>query len=324
MPMRESVGQILRAERSSNLGRRVVRIKSSKLSSHQMGGSLAGTVRLKSEPAVPVPFDGSSSVTENAEGMSSVHCGGSQSQSIGIGTSRMLGIEGTGFLSISDRALLRRFKTLETARENFQHVGDSKLEVSTSVSLVDGHPLKPSSIFFDLALLRKYPDAASSLSSFSGTQSIEDYLLSCAPTIVPSPPVVSPMETTKKRKRFIGKGNTKKANICVDVRDNMLHDQDQAGSPYGFQPKVAEPAVSPASLTSPSNFEYRPTRFRTFVLHTRERSSSTHGLFARILELGDTGSPRCKEVTDFGSFNIRLDGSNSAIRTPSRGSTTSH
>ena len=34
-------GQILRAERSSNLGRRVVRIKSSKLSSHQMpvGGS---------------------------------------------------------------------------------------------------------------------------------------------------------------------------------------------------------------------------------------------------------------------------------------------
>ena len=41
MPMRESLRQILRAERSSSLGRRVVRMKSSKLSSHQMpvGGS---------------------------------------------------------------------------------------------------------------------------------------------------------------------------------------------------------------------------------------------------------------------------------------------
>ena len=108
-----------------------------------MGGSLAGTVRfcnmlqsemdparpdgfsrlrLKSEPADPVPFDGSSSVAESAEGMSSEHCGGSQSQSIGIGTSLMLDTEASEFLSISDRALLRRFGSLETAQKNFRRV----------------------------------------------------------------------------------------------------------------------------------------------------------------------------------------------------------
>ena len=217
-------------------------VSSSELSPHQMGGSLAGTVRfsgmlqsemdpahpdgfsrlkLKSEPVDPVRLDGSSNVTGNAEDLSSVHCGGSQTQSIGTGTSGMLGIEGTGFLSISDRALLRKFKSLETARENFQQVGIYKKEVSTSVSRDDGHPLKPSLSLCDRALLRKYPGADSSLSSFSGTQSIEDSMLPCSPIWVPSPPVVNPMESAKERKRYVGKGNTKKANIGVDVGDKL-------------------------------------------------------------------------------------------------------
>ena len=55
-----------------------------------------------------------SSVAESAEGMSSEHCGGSQSQSTGFGNSIMLGTEASEFLSISDRALLRRFGMQET------------------------------------------------------------------------------------------------------------------------------------------------------------------------------------------------------------------
>ena len=114
-------------------------------------------------------------MTENAEGMSSEHCGGSQSLSIGIGTSLILDAEASEFLSISDRALLRRCGTQETAQKNFHQVGDSILEVSTSVSRVDGHHLKLSSNLFDRALLRKYFDAASSFSSSSGTQPIENF-----------------------------------------------------------------------------------------------------------------------------------------------------
>ena len=181
-----------------------------------------------------------------------MHRGGSQTQSIGIDASGMLDIEGTGHLTTSDRVLLRKFKSSETVRESFQQVGIYKQEITSSVSRVDGHPLKSSLSPHDRALLRKYSDADSSSTLFSGMQSIEEPLLSCAPILVFSLPVVNPMESAKKRKRYIGKGNTKKANIGVDVRDNMLHDQDQVGSPYGFQPKVVEPPVSPASLFSHS------------------------------------------------------------------------
>ena len=125
-------------------------VSSSELSPHQMGGSLAGTVRfsdilhsemvpahpdgfsglkLKSEPVDPAHRDGSSSVSESAEGILPEHCGGSQSQSTGIGTSLVLDAEASEFLSIFDRALLRRFGTLETAQKNFHQVGDSRLDV---------------------------------------------------------------------------------------------------------------------------------------------------------------------------------------------------
>ena len=49
---------------------------------------------------------------------------------------------------------------------------------------------------------------------------------------------------------FFGKGNSKKTNTGADARGE--HDRDQAGSPCGFQSKVAEPPVPPACFTSPS------------------------------------------------------------------------
>ena len=73
---------------------------------------------------------------------------------------------------------------------------------------------------------------------------------SSASTSVSSPPVVYPIESAKKRKRFFGKANSKKANTGADVRDE--HNRDQAGSPCGFQSKVAEPPVHPACFSSPS------------------------------------------------------------------------
>ena len=171
-------------------------VSSSELGPHQMGGSLAGTVRfsdmlhsetdpahpdgfsrlrLKSKPVDPVPSDGPPACQKVRK---------VSYQSI-VEVSK---VRVSVFLSISDRALLRRFGSQETARKNFHRVGDSRLEVSTSVSRVDGHPLKLSSNLFDRALLRRFPDAASSLSSSSGTQHIENSFLSGSTTVVPSLP----------------------------------------------------------------------------------------------------------------------------------------
>ena len=161
-----------------------------------------------------------------------MHRGGSQTQSIGIDSTGILDIEETGQLSIADRALLRKYKSLETVRENLQQAGSCKQEITSRVSRDDGHPLKPSLSLFDRALLRKYPDANSLSSSFSGMQSLP----SSASISVSSPPVVYPTESAKKRKRFFGKGNPKKANTGADVRDE--HNRDQASSPCGFQSRL--------------------------------------------------------------------------------------
>ena len=110
-------------------------------------------LRLKTEPIDPAHRDGSSNVTESAEGILPQHCGGSQSQSIGTGTSGMLDVEGSGLLSFSDRALLRRFGSLEAPRKVLRRVVESRLEVTTNVSRVDGHPLKLSTNLLDRALL---------------------------------------------------------------------------------------------------------------------------------------------------------------------------
>ena len=169
-------------------------------------------LKLKSEPVDPAHRDGSSNVSASAEGSFPEHCGGPQSQSIGIGTSGMLDEEGSGFLSISDRALLRRFGQLDTPRKDLRRVEESSLEVTTNVSRVDGHPLKLSMNLLDRALLRRFPDAISASSFLPYTKQPEDSVPSSAASNVPSHGEVA-KNSTKKRKRFIGKGNTKKAEF---------------------------------------------------------------------------------------------------------------
>ena len=99
-------------------------------------------------------------------------------------------------MSIADRALMRKYKSPESVRGNLQQAGAHKREIASSVSRVDGHPLKPFVSLYDRALLRKYPDANSSPSLFSGMQPLP----SSASMSVSTPPVVFPI--AKKRKSF--------------------------------------------------------------------------------------------------------------------------
>ena len=98
----------------------------SELSAHQMGLSLAGTTRLKTEPTAPT----------------------------GI-----LNIEEPINMSIADR-VLRRFNTSEQGKEVSQNSASFEQEDSKTVSRVDGYPQEQSMSLFDRMLLRKYPDAA--------------------------------------------------------------------------------------------------------------------------------------------------------------------
>ena len=141
-----------------------------------------------------------------------MHRGGSQTQSIGIDSTGILDIGETEQLSIAERALMRKYKSLETVLENLQQAGTYKQEITSGVSRVDGHLLKPS-----LSLL---------------------LLLLC-----------TALRVRRREKGSFGKGNPKKANTGADVRDE--HNRDLAGSPCGFQSKVAEPPVPPACFSSP-------------------------------------------------------------------------
>ena len=153
----------------------------SELSAHQMGLSLAGTSRLKIEPIV----------------------------STGI-----LDIGETVGLTISDRALLRKFNSSEQVKEDSQHAASFKQENSTTVSRVDGHPPKQILSLYDRMLLRKYPDA--------GTKST----LSHSSSTVSSPPVAQLGESMKKRRRFHIKGNSSKANTGAVARNEKTPDHD--------------------------------------------------------------------------------------------------
>ena len=189
-------------------------------------------------------------MAESAEDNSSEHCGGSQRQ--GIVATAIPNVEASEFLSISDRALLRRFRQLEPAQKNFTSIEGSRLVGSASGSRVDGHHLNPSMNIFDRALLRRFPDVPPSLSAFSSTKQDEDSSLSCSAAVVPSPPCGDSKETTKKRKIFIGTESTKKANICPEPRDNLLQKEEQSDTPGGFMPKDAMSIVPSTSLSSPS------------------------------------------------------------------------
>ena len=125
----------------------------SELSAHQMGLSLAGTTRLKIEP---------------------------------IASTGILDIREPVKLSISDRALLRKFKSSGQVKENSQPEATPKQEKSTTVSRVDGHPPKRTLGLYDRMLLRKYPDA--------GTNTI----LSRSSSMIFSPPVAQSGESVKK------------------------------------------------------------------------------------------------------------------------------
>ena len=124
----------------------------SELSAHQMGLSLAGTVRLKSEP-------------------------------ISIDAISTLAIGESAQLSISDRALLRKYKSSGQAQE-FLRQPETHKEITAAVRRVDVHPPEPRLSLDDRILLRKY--------SVPGT--------------AVSPHVSLPIESTKKRRRFHQKG----------------------------------------------------------------------------------------------------------------------
>ena len=98
----------------------------SELSAHQIGLSLAGASRLKTEPTAPT----------------------------GI-----LNIGEPVKMSIADRVLLRRFNSSEQGKEVSQNTASFKQEDSKTVSRVDGHSQEQSLSLFDRMLLRKYPDA---------------------------------------------------------------------------------------------------------------------------------------------------------------------
>ena len=169
----------------------------SELSAHQMGLSLAGASRLKEEPIHSIP-----------------------------GTSA-IAIDGHEQLSISDRALLRKYglsgRRQESTREPEAHHGTIPI-----VQRVDGHPPQADLNLYDRMLLRKYtvPATASMLSDLASV-----------------PPVSPPVESTKKRRRFFRKGK-----LSRDTTREV--GQVREGSPCGFQSQVAEPPVRAGTSVS--------------------------------------------------------------------------
>ena len=166
----------------------------SELSAHQMGLSLAGTSRLKNEP---------------------------------IDSISTLATEGSAQLSISDRALLRKYKSSDQL-QRITRQPETHKEITAVVQRVDGHPPEPPLSLYDRVLLRKY--------SVPGT--------------AVSPPVSLPVESTKKRRRFHQKGKFSKEVSKEDPRNE--NSQDQEGSPCGLSSKVAEPPVRAGTIISPS------------------------------------------------------------------------
>ena len=244
----------------------------SELSAHQMGLSLAGTDRLKSEP-------------------------------IGVDPTGTLDIGESVQLSISDRALLRKYKSSEQVKENSQQTGTYKQEISASVSRVDGHPPEQSLGLYDRMLLRKYPDA--------GTKTT----FSHSSTLVSSPPVAYPGESVKKRRRFYQKGNSNRANTRAVARNE--NSQGQESSPCGFPSKVAEPPVHSGCIISPSALTSEPSDF-ALLYYTLAGRRVACWIFTRVHVLGNTSTSSCEQVANFGGISLRLDGFHGSGCTSSR------
>ena len=157
---------------------------------------LAGTVRLKPEP-------------------------------ISIDPTSTLAIGDLTQLFISDRALLRKYKSSGQAQELLRQAETYK-ENTAAVRRVDGHPPELRLSLCDRILLRKY--------SIPGT--------------FVSPVVPLPIESTKKRRRFHQKG--KLTEEAMKEVSGLEKCQDQEGSPCGFSSRVAEPPVRAATIISHS------------------------------------------------------------------------
>ena len=188
------VGEKSEPLRQSDFGVQIVPASRSpsELSAHQMGLPLAGTVRLKSEPISIDPIS-----------------------TLAIGESTQL--------SISDRALLRKFKSSGQAQE-FPRQAETYKENTAAVRRVDGHPPELRLSLYDRILLRKY--------SVPGTD------------VSPLAPL--PFESTKKRRRFHQKGKfIEEVTKEVSGYENC---QDQEGSPCGFSSQVAEPPVRAGTI----------------------------------------------------------------------------
>ena len=141
-------------------------VSSSELSAHQMSGALAGKGRITSiEPSGMEP--------EGSDGCSLFGLTPVPSVSLLLdGTTDAVDVVPSEFLSISDRALLRRFGQLETAQKSIGSIEGSRSQGSTTGSRVDGHPPNLSMNIFGRALLRRFPDIPPSLSSSSGSAAV--------------------------------------------------------------------------------------------------------------------------------------------------------
>ena len=192
------VGEKSERLRQSDFGVQIVPASRSpsELSAHQMGPPLAGTVRLKSEPISIDPIS-----------------------TLATGESTQL--------SISDRALLRKYKSSGQPQE-FPRQAETYKEITAAVRRVDGHPPELRLSLYDRILLRKYSVLGMGV----------------------SPVVPLPIESTKKRRRFHQKGKfIEEVTKEVSGYENC---QDQEGSPCGFSSQVAEPPVRAGTIISHS------------------------------------------------------------------------
>ena len=190
------IGEKSERLRQSDFGVQIVPASRSpsELSAHQMGLPLAGTGRLSSEP-------------------------------ISIDPISNLATGEPTHLSISDRALLRKYKSSGQTQE-LPRQAETYKDNTAAVRRVDGHSPELRLSLYDRILLRKY--------SIPGTSV--------------SPVVPLPTESTKKRRRFHQKAKLiEEATKEVSGYENC---QDQEGSPCGFSSQVAEPPVRAASIIS--------------------------------------------------------------------------
>ena len=164
----------------------------------------------------------------------------------------------------------------------------------------------------DRALLRRFPDVPPSLSTFSSTKQDENSPLSCSASVVPSPPGGVTKETTKKRKRFIGKENAKKATTSPEPRDS-LQKQEQSDTPCGFTPKVAVSIVPSTSLSSPSVPDTVPPDFALLYYRLVKDKALPIGHLPQFLSLEIPARRAAKKVASFSSLNFRFYGFYSSI-----------